>query len=144
GNNDRDKFIENYKETIRNLAASNVKVVCYNFMPIFDWTRTDLYYELEDGSTALFYSDNKIKSIQPEDLISTITSSTDLRLPGWEPEKLGRIKELFKAYEQVSEEQLWENLTYFLKAILPTCEKYNIKMAIHPDDPPWSLFGLPR
>jgi mannonate dehydratase len=65
-------------------------------------------------------------------------------MPGWEPERLSRLKELFKAYENVSEEDLWNNLKYFLEAIIPVAEINDIKMAIHPDDPPWSIFGLPR
>jgi mannonate dehydratase len=65
-------------------------------------------------------------------------------MPGWEPERLSRIKELFKAYENVTEEDLWNNLKYFLEAIIPVCEASDVKMAIHPDDPAWPIFGLPR
>lgn len=144
GNEERDQYIENYKETIRNLGEAGVKVICYNFMPIFDWTRTALYEPLPDGSTALFFEKEKIESLDPLELIKTVASSSDLTLPGWEPEKLDRIEELFQAYEGMSEEQLWHNLEYFLKAILPTAEASGIQMAIHPDDPPWSIFGLPR
>lgn len=144
GNSDRDKYIANYKETIRNLSEFDIKVICYNFMPIFDWTRTELFHQLEDGSTALFYENAKIESIEPTELIETVAASSDLTLPGWEPEKLARIQELFAAYKDVDEEMLWENLTYFLHEILPVCEELGIKMAIHPDDPPWSIFGLPR
>lgn len=144
GDDQRDIYIENYKQTIRNLSEFGVKVICYNFMPIFDWTRTDLFYPLGDGSTALFYENEKIESIEPIDLFKTVSDSTSLSLPGWEPEKVDRIKDLFAAYKEVNEEALWENLTYFLEEILPVCEECDIKMAIHPDDPPWSIFGLPR
>jgi len=144
GDDDRDVYIDNYIETIKNLSEFGVKVICYNFMPIFDWTRTDLFHPLGDGSTALFYEKAKIEETDPFELFKTVSDSTDLSLPGWEPEKLGRIKELFKAYESVDEEKLWENLSYFLERILPVCEEHDIKMAIHPDDPPWSIFGLPR
>lgn len=144
GNEERDQYIENYKETIRNLGEAGVKVICYNFMPIFDWTRTSLYHPLPDGSTALFFEKEKIESLEPAELIETVASASDLTLPGWEPEKMARIQELFAAYEGMDEEQLWENLTYFLQAILPTAEESGIQMAIHPDDPPWSIFGLPR
>ncbi|WP_298829546.1 mannonate dehydratase [uncultured Planococcus sp.] len=144
GNEERDQYIENYKETIRNLGEAGVKVICYNFMPIFDWTRTSLYHPLPDGSTALFFEKEKIESLEPAELIETVASASDLTLPGWEPEKMARIQELFAEYEGMDEEQLWENLTYFLKAILPTAEASGIQMAIHPDDPPWSIFGLPR
>ncbi|EFV78105.1 mannonate dehydratase [Bacillus sp. 2_A_57_CT2] len=144
GNNERDLFIENYKKTIRNLGEFGVKVICYNFMPVFDWTRTDLYRSLPDGSTALFYEKNKVEELDPQDLIKTVSEASDLTLPGWEPEKMSRIQELFAAYQHVSTEDLWENLRYFLQEILPVAEEAGIKMAIHPDDPPWSIFGLPR
>jgi mannonate dehydratase len=144
GNEDRDSYIENYKQTIRNLGEFGVKVICYNFMPIFDWTRTDMFKELPDGSTALFLEKEKVENLDPQELIDTVASASDLTLPGWEPEKMARIKELFAAYENVSEENLWENLGYFLNEILPVAEEAGIKMAIHPDDPPWTIFGLPR
>lgn len=144
GNNERDLFIENYKKTIRNLGEFGVKVICYNFMPVFDWTRTDLYRSLPDGSTALFYEKNKVEELDPQDLIKTVSEASDLTLPGWEPEKMSRIQELFAAYQHVRAEDLWENLRYFLQEILPVAEEAGIKMAIHPDDPPWSIFGLPR
>ncbi|WP_174729070.1 mannonate dehydratase [Mesobacillus harenae] len=144
GNEDRDRYIENYKQTIRHLGEYGVKVICYNFMPIFDWTRTDLFKELPDGSTALFYEKAKVENLDPQELVDTISSAGNLTLPGWEPEKMAQIKELFAAYENVTEDDLWENLGYFLQEILPVAEQAGIKMAIHPDDPPWSIFGLPR
>lgn len=144
GNNERDLHIENYKKTIRNLGEFGVKVICYNFMPVFDWTRTDLHHALPDGSTALFYEKNKVENLDPQDLIKTVSAASNLTLPGWEPEKMSRIKELFAAYQNVTAEDLWENLRYFLQEILPVAEEAGIKMAIHPDDPPWSIFGLPR
>lgn len=144
GNEERDFYIENYKQTIRNLGEFGVKVICYNFMPIFDWTRTELYKELPDGSTALFYEKLKVHNLDPQELIDTVSAASDLTLPGWEPEKLARIKELFEAYKEIGESDLWRNLGYFLHEILPVAEEAGIKMAIHPDDPPWSIFGLPR
>ncbi|MFB5285020.1 mannonate dehydratase [Peribacillus sp. Hz7] len=144
GNEDRMMYIENYKETIRNLAEAGVKVICYNFMPIFDWTRTEMFHPLEDGSTALFYEKAKVDKLDPRELIRTVSEASDLTLPGWEPEKMERISELFEAYKSVDEEKLWANLAIFLKEILPVAEACGIKMAIHPDDPPWSIFGLPR
>lgn len=144
GNKERDQYIENYIKTIRNLGQFGVKVICYNFMPIFDWIRTDLYHPLPDGSTALFYEKQKLDAMGPNELIATFSAASDMTLPGWEPEKLANIRELFTAYQHIDEEQLWENLRYFLHKILPVCEEVGIKMAIHPDDPPWSLFGLPR
>ena len=144
GDENRDQYIENYKETIRNLSEFGVKVICYNFMPIFDWTRTEMFHPLEDGSTALFYEKAKVDGLDPMELIRTVTGASDLTFPGWEPEKMAQITELFEAYKQVDEEQLWANLEIFLKEILPVAEACGIKMAIHPDDPPWSIFGLPR
>lgn len=139
----RDEYIENYKESLRNVAKVGAKVVCFNFMPVFDWTRTDLYKELEDGSTALFYEKSKVDNMDPNDLIKQTTES-EFTMPGWEPERLAAIEESFKDYEKVDEEQLWNNLEYFLNEILPVAEEEDIKMAIHPDDPPWSVFNLPR
>ncbi|MBS4217609.1 mannonate dehydratase [Bacillus sp. FJAT-49711] len=140
----RDKYIDNYIKTIENLAQAGVKVICYNFMPVFDWVRTDLYKQLEDGSTALFYEEAKVGGMDPFELIEKIAHYPDYTMPGWEPERLKSIKQLFAAYSNVSTERLWDNLEYFLNKIIPVAEKHNIKMAIHPDDPPWEIFGLPR
>lgn len=140
----RDKYIENYKRTIEKLAKVGVKVICYNFMPVFDWLRTDLHKELEDGSNALFYEKSRIHDIDPMELVNKIASNPKLTMPGWEPERLKNLSELFEAYRNVTEEDLWNNLKYFLEQIIPVAEINDIKMAIHPDDPPWSIFGLPR
>ncbi|MDQ0338038.1 mannonate dehydratase [Caldalkalibacillus uzonensis] len=140
----RDYYIENYKKTIENVAKVGVKVICYNFMPVFDWLRTDLYKELEDGSTALYYEDSKIRDINPMELVEKIAKNPQFSMPGWEPERLEDLSKLFEAYSNVTEEDLWHNLQYFLEEIIPVAEKHDIKMAIHPDDPPWSVFGLPR
>ncbi|GMO67209.1 MAG: mannonate dehydratase [Endomicrobiia bacterium] len=141
----RSKYIENYKNTLRNLGEAGVKVVCYNFMPVFDWTRTDLYKALSDGSTALFYEKAKIDTLNPYEFLDNFSKQKGLlSMPGWEPERLSKIRELFKAYEGFTIENLFENAKYFLKEIIPVAEENGIKMAIHPDDPPWSIFGLPR
>jgi mannonate dehydratase len=140
----RDHYIENYKRTIKKLAAAGVKVICYNFMPVFDWTRTDLFKEMEDGSTALFFEKAKVEDMDPFELVDKISSNSAYTMPGWEPERLSKLKELFEAYKNVSEEELFQNLEYFLKEIIPVAEENNIKMGIHPDDPPFSIFGLPR
>ena len=135
----RDALIENYKICIRNLSKFGVKVICYNFMPIFDWTRTDLFHPVGDGSTALFYQKNLIQKNYKAmaAYILNFTEKYNMTFPGWEPE-------LFKAYAPVTKEKLWENLKYFLEAILPICRDCDVKMAIHMDDPPWDIFGLPR
>lgn len=133
----RDKLIANYCETLRNLGKAGIKVVCYNFMPVFDWTRSELEHRLDDGSTALIYDRDTVLKMDPV--------SGDLSLPGWDSSytKEG-LKALMDQYKNLTEEDLWANLKYFLEGIIKTAEEVDIKMAIHPDDPPWSIFGLPR
>lgn len=141
----RDRYIENYKETIRNLARAGIKVICYNFMPVFDWIRTDLAKNLPDGSNAMFFEKAKIENLSAEEMIENMEKgSKGFSLPGWEAERLEDIKKLFAQYKDVTEEDLFANLKYFLEKIIPVAEESGIKMAIHPDDPPWSVFGLPR
>lgn len=141
----RDQYIENYKQTLRHLSQFGIKVVCYNFMPVFDWTRSDLAKELPDGSNVLSYEDEKVQQIDPTIMVEEMDSNSNgYDLPGWEPERLKTLKDLFVKYKDVDEEKLLENLGYFLKAVIPVAEECDIKMAIHPDDPPWSIFGLPR
>jgi mannonate dehydratase len=140
----RDHYINNYIRTLEKLALVGVKVVCYNFMPVFDWVRTDLRKEMEDGSTALFFEKAKTTDIDPMELVRTIISDGSLSMPGWEPERLADLTSLFESYRNVTEERLWSHLGYFLKAVIPVAERLGIRMAIHPDDPPWPIFGLPR
>ncbi len=145
GKPSRDKYIENYIVTLENLAKCGIKLVCYNFMPVFDWTRTDLAKVRPDGGTVLAYDQKVVDTIDPQTFFDkTNDSSNGYVMPGWEPERLAHVKELFEAYKDVTEDKLFDNLVYFLKAIQPTCEKHGIKMAIHPDDPAWPVFGLPR
>ena len=139
------KYIENYKQCIKNLSQAGVKVICYNFMPVFDWTRTDLAMKMPDGSTCLCYNGKQIEGKSPEDMFREIDeNSNGYAMPGWESERMGEIKDLFKKYEGVTADDLWENLRTFLEGIIPACEEYGVKMAIHPDDPPWDIFSLPR
>lgn len=141
----RDKYIENYKISIRNLAKAGVKVICYNFMPVFDWTRTDLAMDMGDGATCLSYDGVQIEGKSPEQMFKDIDdNSNGYAMPGWETERMPEIKELFEKYKGVTSDDLWNNLKYFLDAIMPVCEECDVKMAIHPDDPPWDIFGLPR
>ena len=141
----RDKYIENYKTSIRNLAKAGVKVICYNFMPVFDWTRTDLAMNMGDGATCLSYDGAQIEGKSPEQMFKDIDdNSNGYAMPGWETERMPEIKELFEKYKNVTSDDLWNNLKYFLEAIMPMCEECDVKMAIHPDDPPWDIFGLPR
>ncbi|KAF2959249.1 mannonate dehydratase [Thermotoga sp. 38H-to] len=141
----RDRYIENYKETIRNLAKAGVKVVCYNFMPVFDWMRTDLHKKLPDGSETMEYDHRLIEGVTPDELIKRVKEgSQGFVLPGWEWDRLEKLRETFELYKNVDEEKLFENLVYFLERVIPVCEECDVKLAIHPDDPPWSIFGLPR
>lgn len=141
----REKYIENYIESIKNLSKVGVKCICYNFMPVFDWTRTDLYMPLPDGSTCLCYDGKQVEGKSPEDMFREIDSNSNgYAMPGWEKNRMGEIKELFEKYKGITADDLWENLIYFLEKIMPTCEECDVKMAIHPDDPPWEIFGLPR
>lgn len=141
----RDLYIGNYIKTIRNLGQAGVKVICYNFMPIFDWIRTELSHTLPDGSQALYYNSAFVNGPSPEEFAAEFTKhSNGFSLPGWEPERLALLKPVFEQYKSLDEDDLWRNLEYFLKAIVPEAERVGIKMAIHPDDPPWSIFGLLR
>lgn len=145
GSDDRDMYIENYIQTLTNLGEEGIDLVCYNFMPVFDWTRSDLAKPRPDGSTVLAYDQEQIDKIDPLHIFEDMEkNSNGFILPGWEPERMSAIKQLFEAYADVDAEKLFNNLIYFLKAIMPVCEKYGIKMAIHPDDPSWSVFGLAR
>lgn len=133
----RDRLIDAYCETIRNMGEVGVPVLCYNFMPIFDWTRTALEMELPDHSTTLAYDHAELSRID----LSRGTGD----LPGWGSAfDAAQLQALLDAYKGVDEEQLWENLAYFLERVVPVAESANVRMAMHPDDPPWSIFGLPR
>lgn len=145
GTPERDFYIDNYIETLENLGKEDIHLVCYNFMPVFDWTRSELARKRPDGSTVLAYNKKAVEAIKPEEMFDSIkNNSNGTVMPGWEPERMEKIKELFEIYKDIDEEKLFENLCYFLKRIMPVCNKYDIKMAIHPDDPAWSVFGLPR
>ena len=145
GGPDRDKDIEAYIKTLENLGKADIHMVCYNFMPVFDWTRTELDRMREDGTTVLAYNQDVIDSMDPEKMFDAIKNDMNgTVMPGWEPERMEKVKELFELYKDIDEEKLFENLKYFLEAIMPVCDKYDINMAIHPDDPSWSVFGLPR
>lgn len=141
----RDADIENYIKTLENLGKEDIHLVCYNFMPVFDWTRTELARKRPDGSTVLAYTQAAVDAINPEKMFDSIAGDMNgTVMPGWEPERLAHVKELFALYRDVDSEALFNNLVYFLKAIMPVCNKYDIKMAIHPDDPAWPVFGLAR
>ena len=132
----RDRLIANFQQNIRHCAAVGIKVICYNFMPVFDWTRTEMAKELPDGSFTLAFDAAAVAKIDPEQGIA---------LPGWDtsyrPEEL---RHLLAEYRSVDEEALWRNLEFFLRRIVPVAEESGVRMAMHPDDPPRPIFGLPR
>lgn len=139
GKDTRDALIENYCENIRRVAEAGVKCICYNFMPVFDWTRTQLDHELPDGSTTLVYYQEQVDKVNP------LNSDSDLTLPGWDASYTAEgLKEVVAEYQKMTEEKLWDNLEYFLKKIIPVATQCDVNMAIHEDDPCWSIFGLPR
>ena len=141
----RDQLIDNYIETLENLGKEGINLVCYNFMPVFDWTRTELARKRPDGSTVLAYTQEAVDNLNPEDMFASIGEDMNgTVMPGWEPERMAVVKDLFEKYKDVDEEKLRENLIYFLNRIMPVCDKHDINMAIHPDDPAWPIFGLPR
>jgi mannonate dehydratase len=133
----RDRLIDAWCDSLAAVGRAGVPVVCYNFMPVFDWTRTDLAMPLADGSTALAYDHEALSRI------SLARGTGDL--PGWgaayDAAELGA---LLAAYRDVDAERLWDNLGYFLERVVPAAEAAGVRLALHPDDPPWSIFGLPR
>jgi mannonate dehydratase len=137
GRPSRDRLIDRYCESIRNIGAAGVRVLCYNFMPVFDWMRTDLAMRLPDGSLALAYDDAALAAVD--------LSQGSHGLPGW-AHAYGRdeLAALLAAYRGITDQQLWEHLAYFLERVVPVAEEAGVRMALHPDDPPWPIFGLPR
>ncbi len=137
GRPSRDRLVDHYCASVRAMGELGIPVLCYNFMPIFDWTRTDLAMRLPDGSTALAYDEAALARID----LSRGTGD----LPGWaaayDAEALGA---LLAAYGEMTDERLWEHLAWFLERVAPEAERAGVRMAIHPDDPPWPIFGLPR
>jgi mannonate dehydratase len=133
----RDQYIDNYIASLKNLAAQGVTVVCYNFMPLFDWTRTDLARPLPDGATTLSYNH--------ADLARIDLSQSTHHLTGWTAAfGSSQLEKLLLLYADISEETLWDNLAFFLRRVIPVAEDLGMRLGIHPDDPPWSIFGLPR
>ncbi|MDX1363923.1 MAG: mannonate dehydratase [Arenibacter latericius] len=170
---ERDIYIQNYIDTLKNLAAQEIRTVCYNFMQLIDWTRTNLSYKLPNGAISLLYDPIAIaafdlfilkrenaKAVYSEE----VCNAAEVYFNGLEPQELSLLEKsilagmpgskkaipisLFKStLEEVSginKNELKDNLAYFLKAIIPEAEKLGVKMALHPDDPPFSVFGIPR
>ena len=137
GGENADRLIANYCENIRRLGKAGVKCVCYNFMPVFDWLRSELEHQNADGSNSLAYDEETLFTMDP--------AAGDLSLPGWdESYTKSELNRLLDIYKTMTEEDLWENLSRFLRAVIPVAEEAGVNMAIHPDDPPWGIFGLPR
>ncbi len=137
GNEKAPQLIENYCENIRRLSKYGVKCICYNFMPVFDWLRSELEHKQPDGANALAYDEQTVLAMDP--------LKGDLSLPGWDASyKPDELKDLINKYKELGEEGLWKNLEVFLKAVIPVAHECGVNMAIHPDDPPWGMFGLPR
>lgn len=137
GNENAQRLIENYCENIRLLGKAGVKCICYNFMPVFDWLRSELEHKNADGSDSLAYDDETVKAMNPLE--------SELSLPGWDASYTkDELKGLINSYKELGEEGLWRNFEAFLKKIIPVAESAGVNMAIHPDDPPWGMFGLPR
>lgn len=133
----RDRMIDNWCTSIERIGAAGVPVVCYNFMPVFDWMRTSLALPLPDGSTTLAYDDDALRQVD----LSRGTGE----LPGWAMAyDADALAALLAAYAAVTPERLWENLDYFLQRVVPVAESAGVRLAIHPDDPPWPIFNLPR
>ena len=191
GGADRDHQIEVYKESMKNLAAEGIHTICYNFMPVLDWARTDLLHNNPNGATNLYFNyaefayfdiyilkregareewkkfqfpegvgegrnvlkeaDELAKTMTPEkdhELVENIVIKTQGFVSGnfseGDKEPIAKFQSFLALYQDIDKQKLRENMKYFLEAIMPTCEAYNINMCVHPDDPPIEILGLPR
>lgn len=141
----RDEYIENYIQTLKNLGEAGVKCICYNFMPVMDWFRSNLALELEDGSNAMAYSHQYASSLSLESITqSIIDNSNNFSMPGWEIERFPEMTDSIRFYQNFSLDDYFRNIKYFLDAVIPCAEEYGVNFAVHPDDPPWPLFNLPK
>lgn len=141
----RDEKIEAYIQTMKHLAKIGIKVICYNFMPVLDWARSHLYYDLPDGSQTMYFSREYIDATTPRQLADRYAEQCgEIAMPGWEPERMAHVQRTIERYEGMTRRQYLSNAGYFIDAVIPWAEKLDIKLAIHPDDPPWPIFGLPR
>lgn len=137
GDGNADRLTDVYCENIRRCAKYGVKCITYNFMPVFDWTRTQLDKKAPDGSTSLVMYMDQLRGLDP--------LKDDIHLPGWDASySQDEVRGLIAEYRKLGEDGLWRNLERFLKKIIPTAEECGVRMAIHPDDPPYSIFGIPR
>lgn len=180
GGADRDRLIENYKVSLANLGKCGIHVICYNFMPVLDWARTELDHPWADGSTSLYFNKQKfvcfdcfilqregaeadytpaeveearrmyaaMSEADKAALVDTIIVKTQGFVNGNISEKDHNPVELFRQllslYRGIGRDELRANMKYFLEAIMPVCREYDMRMCVHPDDPPMQLLGLPR
>ncbi len=132
-----DEYIDVYCQNIRRCSEVGVKCITYNFMPVFDWTRTQLDKKADDGSTSLVLYSEQMANLNP--------LTDDIHLPGWDSSySQEEVRDLIRAYGELGEDGLWKNLENFLTKVIPVAEECGIRMAIHPDDPPYPIFGIPR
>ena len=177
---EREQLIDNYKTSLANLGKCGIKTVCYNFMPVIDWIRTDLQYPWPDGTSSLYYDrirfayfdirileregaekdyteeelqkvaelDKVITEAEKDALIDTIIVKTQGFVNGnikeGDKNPVAIFKRLLALYKDIDRDTLRENMRYFLSAIMPVCEEYEVNMCVHPDDPPFQVLGLPR
>lgn len=177
---DRDRLIENYKISLANLGKCGIKTICYNFMPVIDWVRTELEHPMPDGTLSLYFDyarfayfdmkilgrkdaekdfsadvvakvedlDKIITEEEKQQLIDTIITKTQGFVNGPLGDAAGspvaKFKELMRPYEGMTKDGLRANMKYFLEAVMPVCDEYDINMCVHPDDPPMPVFGMPR
>lgn len=170
--NDADKYIENYKTTLRNLAECGIKTVCYNFMPVLDWTRTQLDLTMPNGAKALYFNwidlavfdlfilkregaeadyaesiRNRAKerfSALSSDELNELRINVLMGIPNEKEIELESLRNSIDEYKNIGRDGLKKNLAYFLNGIADVCEETGINMTIHPDDPPYAILGLPR
>ena len=177
---EREQLIENYKVSLANLGKCGIKTVCYNFMPVIDWIRTDLQHAWPDGTSSLYYDrirfayfdirileregaendyteeelhkvaelDKVITEAEKDALIDTIIIKTQGFVNGnikeGDKNPVAIFKRLLALYKDIDRDTLRANMRYFLSAIMPVCEEYDVNMCVHPDDPPFQVLGLPR
>ncbi|WP_353186047.1 mannonate dehydratase [Parapedobacter lycopersici] len=167
-----DAYLENYRQSLRNLASCGIHTVCYNFMPVLDWTRTQLDLEMADGSKALYFDWNDLAAFDlfilkreqagqdyPEAVrtaaekryqsytsqqVEELSTNILMGIPGERNIGLSELQESIRAYGIIGHKGLRENLIWFLSSIAEVCEEAGVYMTIHPDDPPYPILGLPR